>query len=165
MSQIDAESKTIAGHTYKVLPLDPYIASDMAWDVLNTLAPLMGAMGGKLVTQEGDALGKLMEGVKAEEKNSGEDYSGAFERAILGFFNRFTKKTQREFIQTLLKVSYLSEGGKEPRLDSIYAMHFRGRLMAQYQWLAFALRVQFGDFFSEFGPVINRFAQKLGPVQ
>ena len=125
MSQLDAQSKTIDGFTYKVVPLDPFIASDMAWDVLNTLSPLIGAIGGKLVTEEGDGLGKLLEGISEVQEKEGSDYSGAFERSILGFFQRFTKRTQRELIETLLKVSYLCQNDKEPRLDSIYVLHFR----------------------------------------
>lgn len=163
MSQLDGQTKTIGAHTYKVLPLDPMIASDMAWDVANTLSPLLAAVGGKLATEKGDSLGKLLDGV--EEDGSGEDFSAAFERAVLGFFTKFSKQKQREFIQVLSTVSYLCEGDKAPRLDSIYAVHFRGKVLAQYQWLAFALRVQFADFFSELGPVINLVAQKLGQAQ
>ena len=163
MAQTDAETKIIQGHTYKVLPLDPLIASDLAWDVLNTLSPILGALGGQALTEKGDVIEKLFEG--ADDDSTPNGFGPAFERALVGLFKNFTKETQRQMIATLLKVSFLCEGEKEARLDSVYSVHFRGHLSAQYQWLAFAMKVQFGDFFSEFAPVIARVAQALGRGQ
>lgn len=40
-------------------------------------------------------------------------------------------------------------GKEEPNLDSIFGMHFAGKLDEMLQWLGFAAKVNFGAFFAK----------------
>lgn len=157
MSQHDGETKDIDGHTYRVRHLDPMTAQDMVVDLADILGPAIAAVGGKMMATQGDST-QMAEGADPDTVMSGESYEGSFERAILGVVQRLSKAKQREFIDKLAAVSWVvQDDGKEPKLSTIYAHHFRGRVMSAYRWLAFALRVQFADFFSALSPVIARF--------
>jgi hypothetical protein len=159
MSQLDAETKEIDGHTYKVMMLDPLVATDLLADIGQILAPTLGAIGGVLAKEKGDTLNKMFDGFEADDDTN---IDAAIEKAVVGFFQRFDKAKQRELIQTLAKVTVVvMPDGKEPRLQDTFQIHFRGRLKALYQWLAFALKVQFQDFFSGTDIGISRVVQKV----
>lgn len=154
----DAQTTTIDGHSYKCLMLDPLVATDMVADLGHLFGPSLGALGGALLSESGGAVQKLLD-------EGGENFGEALEKAVSEFFSRFDKAKQREFINILSEVTFVTQGDKEIKLNSIMAIHFRGRIGALYKWLGWALKVQFGDFFSPFGTVIARVAQKQGPAQ
>lgn len=159
MSQLDSQSKEIDGHTYKVLMLDPLVATDLLADMGQILAPTIGAIGGVFAKEKGDTLEKMFEGFDPEDKTN---VDAAVEKAVMGFFQRFTKEKQREFIGILMKVTIVvMPDGKEPRLQDIFAVHFQGRVFTLYKWLGFALKVQFQDFFSGINVDISRVVQKV----
>lgn len=160
MSQADNHSKEIEGHVYKVFMLDPLVASDLLADIGHVLAPTLGALGGVLAKEKGDGLEKLLDGAEPGEGESNID--AAIERAVLGFFERFDKTRQRALIDTLAKVTVVVlPDGKEPQLNAVFSVHFRGRLKAMYLWLAFALKVQFESFFSGTDSAIARAVQRV----
>ena len=165
MSQHDGEtSGDIDGFQYRVLMLDPLIAADIIADLGFILAPVAGAIGGVVVKEKGTSLGSLLDGTGAAdlgesggedgELDDDEDMSGsnidvAFERAVIGFFGRFSKAKQRELIDIMMKqTSVIMPDGKAPALASIFRVHFKGRIAAMYRWLGFAMKVQFKDFFT-----------------
>lgn len=167
MSQLDAETKEIDGHTYKVLMLDPLVATDLLADIGQVLAPSLGALGGILAKEKGDTLSKVFDGFEPEEQTN---IDSAVEKAVVGFFQKFTKEKQRELIGVLAKVTVIvMPDGKEPRLQDVMQIHFRGRLKTLYKWLAFALKVQFQDFFSgtefDIGPVVRKVVQATSNSQ
>ena len=158
MSQTDFEQKEIDGHVYKVMMLDPLIATDLLADLGQIMAPTMGALGGLIAKEKGDALTKMLDGFNSEDNTS---IDVAVEKAIVGFFGKFTKEKQREIIGIMTKVTIIVlPDGKEPRLQDTFEVHFRGRILTLYKWLAFALKVQFQDFFSGFD--ISRVVRKVG---
>lgn len=159
MSQKDFQTTEIDGTTYKVYMLDPLAASDLLADIGHVLAPALGALGGALASEKGDGLKKLLDGLEEGEETH---LDSAIERAVIGFFDRFSKPKQRELIATLAKVtSVVMPDGKEPQLDSIFTVHFRGRLRAMYLWIGFAIKVQFQDFFQGSGSAISRAVQRV----
>ena len=160
MSQTDGATKTIAGHTYKVLMLDPLIASDILVDLGKTLGPALGALGQSLLKSENtkEAFRQLMDGVKkGEEEGSldnnakgaiGDLLGDSLEGAMIGLVDRVEKHKLREIITTMAEVTSVElKPGEWPGLPSIFTVHFRGRVGAMYKWLGFALRVQYGGFF------------------
>ena len=164
MAQSDFQQKEIEGFTYKVMMLDPLVASDLLADLGFVLAPAIGALGGVLVKEKGDGLGKLLDGT-AEESDEDSNIDDAVEKAVIGLFGRFSKAKQRELISILQKVTIVVlPDGKEPRLQDIFTVHFRGRLKSLYLWLAFALKVQYQDFFSGMNIDFNQLAQKMTPT-
>ncbi len=166
MSQTDAKSRTIDGHTYKVMMLDPLVASDVLIDIGKVLAPALGAIGGFALGDK-DAVAKLLDGEDGAEgeKESESRLSPAFERAVIGLVDRLDKAKLREIVDLLAKVSFLVGSEGEAQLRTVFPVHFRGRLKTMYRWLAFALEVQFADFFETIGPAIGRAARSAGLAQ
>ena len=95
----------------------------------------------------------------------GKQFGDALEKAVVEFFARLDKVKQREFISLLSDVTYVMHGGKEVKLSSVLTMHFRGRIGSLYQWLGWALKVQFSDFFSRLADATNRVGQAKVPAQ
>lgn len=159
--------------------LDPLIAADILADIGYLLAPVAGSIGGVLA-KEGSSIKGMLDGVDLpddegndDEGNDDEDDDGhslspnssidvAVEKAVMGFFDRFTKKKQRELIGFMAKQTFVvQEDGKSPRMTAVFNDHFRGRLGAMYRWFAFAMGVQFSDFFTGQGGGISRALDKV----
>jgi hypothetical protein len=157
VSQNDGETETIDGDTYKVLMLDPLVATDLLADIGEILGPSLAAIGSALGGE--DQIKSVLENTETGMA----DFGPALERAVGEFFKRFSKAKQREVIGILSKVtSVVKPNGEEPGLDKIFSSHFRGRLGALYKWLGFALKVQFKDFFSASAPAIAAAVRRAG---
>lgn len=154
----DSHTTTIDGRSYRCLMLDPLIATDMVADLGHILGPSLGALGGALLSEPGDGVQKLLD-------QGGEGLGAALEKAVTEFFGRVDKAKQREFINLLSEVTFVKEGDKELKLSSVMSIHFRGRIGALYRWLGWALKVQFGDFFSPFSAAISRVVQRQEAAQ
>jgi hypothetical protein len=141
--------------------LDPLTATDMVADLGFIFGPSIGALGGALLKSDGSAA----ESFKRLMDEGGEGLGGALEKAVLEFFARFDKVKQREFINTLADVTYLKQGDKEIKLSSVLTVHFRGRVAALYKWLGWALKAQFGDFFSPLETAIGHVVQRTDRAQ
>jgi hypothetical protein len=137
VSQLDTQSKVIDGVTYRVAMLDPLAANDLLVDLMHVVGPSLGAGAGAFAGALGGGEGAL--DTKADPE--------MLDRAISGFFERVTKAKMRETIAVLAKVTTVEIGGKTPCLETILAEHFRGRLGKMYEWLAFAIQAELGDFF------------------
>lgn len=138
MSQQDSQSKEIKGHRYTVRMLDPLVANDLLIDIGEIIGPAIGAF----VASEG----------KDHKTNADMIHEG-----IGGLFRRLSKEKMRETLDELAKVTDVRvKGDKEPTLDSIFTVHFRGRVGAMHEWFVFALGVQFADFFDSIQPAIDR---------
>ena len=126
--------------------LDPLAAADILADIGYLLAPVVGPLGGVVAKEKGDVISKAMEGF---DEGEGEGLGDALDKAFRGFFDRMTKEKQRELMKTMAKMSMVvMDDGKEPPLSPIFNSHFKGRVMAMYQWVFFALKTQFSDFFT-----------------
>lgn len=144
----DGQTTTIDGNTYRCLMLDPLVATDMVADLGYLFGPSLGALGGALMGDTGEGIKKLL-------SEGGEAFAAAFEKAAIEFFGRFDKAKQREFISLLSDVTYVRSGETEVKLSSVLTVHFRGRVSSLYKWLGWALKVQFGDFFSPLKTAIS----------
>jgi len=154
MSQeFEKTSDGIGGNRYIVSMLDPLTAADLLADIGYMVAPVAGSIGGAFATKP-ISLKSLFNG----EASDIEGLDKMFETAVIGFFNRFTKAKQREIIAILASVTrVVLSDGKEPQLSNILTAHFRGKIKSMYQWIAFAMKVQFSDFFTGPGGDISAF--------
>lgn len=147
MSQFDAQTKTIDGEEFRVLMLDPLVANDLLVDILKTAGPALAALLAPVVKapDSGAAFRDLLDGSSGGETPA---FDGeGIERAIVGLVDRLEKPKLREVISTLEGVTSVRKGDGWPQLSTVAPMLFRGRLKLMYRWLAFALRVQYQDFF------------------
>jgi len=148
MSQQEPVTKNIGPDTYQVLMLDPWTASDLLLDLSSIFGPSLSIVGSGLL-KSGDskaAFQQLLDGVGGAE--SGDVLGENLEKAILSLLDRLSKEKQREIIGILSKVTSVQKEAAWPTLESVFTVHFQGRIKAMYQWMAFALQVQFKDFFS-----------------
>ncbi len=122
--------ETIGDVEYTVYPLDPLTAIDLSVDIGKTLGPAFGALFG--------GAGGIEEVVERKV-----DFGAG--AALL--FQHLDKATLRAAMKTLAKVTH---AGGVP-LDPIFAAHFHGKLGVMMRWFAFALKVQFADFFEGWG--------------
>lgn len=145
MSQLDSQTKIIDGVTYTVAMLDPLAANDLLIDIMHVVGPSLGAgvgaFAGAFTDGDGDGLD-----TKADPL--------MLEKAISGFFERCTKQKLRETIDVLARVTTVEISSKTPCLQTILAEHFKGKLGKMYEWLAFAIQVELGDFFDWVTPAI-----------
>ena len=146
MSQMDGHKKEIDGVIYTVYMLPPKTAMDMLVDI------------GKVV---GPSLGTIMD---AASRNGGVSEllgmsvtSEFFSKAAGELFQRMDKAVLRSVIGQLAQVS-MADGVK---LEDTFDIHFRGKLGSMVKWLAFALKVQFGNFFSALGDATAQGARKM----
>lgn len=124
--------------------LDPFVAADMTNDLARVLSPLFGtALGAK-------DLASLMQ-TEADSSQIASVQGG-----LALFFKEFTKEKQREIMTQLSEVTTVKIGEATPYLSSVFNVHFKGRLKAMYEWLVFALKVQFADLFGGLGAVISQ---------
>jgi hypothetical protein len=150
MPQTSNQSTTIDGVTYTVYMLDPLEANDLMIDIGHVIGPSLGAIVAAL------------KGNDTESILDAEPDPELLKEAISGLFQRIEKRKMREIISMLARMTEVNIDGKSPRLDSILAMHFQGRLGKLYEWLWFAMKVQLGDFFDSAKPAISRGVQLAG---
>lgn len=160
MSQLDAETKTIDGDTYKVLKLDPLTANDILLDLVQAAAPTLGALGGGLLSKK-DSSKVIQEFLDGVEGSGAEEKSAVMERAITASLDRVSKQKFREIVTSLASVTSVQSGSDWPELSKVFPIHFRGRIGAMYKWIGFALGVQYKDFFTSVPSVIARAGQLL----
>lgn len=175
MSQQDSQlSDEIDGFKYRVYMLDPLIAADIIADLGFLFAPIIGSIGGVAAKERGDLIGSIMgsdeiEGLEGMEEHdlSGSSIDSAIERAVMGFFGRFSKAKQRELFNLLIPMTRIVdlEDSSEPKLSANFTSHFRGRPKAMYLWFAFAMRAQFKDFFSGLEGAMKAALKKRTPDQ
>ncbi|HWJ97515.1 MAG TPA: hypothetical protein VNQ33_05105, partial [Acidimicrobiales bacterium] len=129
MSQFDSQTSTIDGHSYTVRMLPARRATRML---------------AKLSSMIGPALGTLAEGGKLSDLADAKVNGKLFSRAAVALFAHVDEDAVDAILMELADVTTVEPGGL---LKPIYDVHFMGRQGALMKWAAFALRVQYADFF------------------
>lgn len=172
-SYADAQESTFHDTTFRVRMLDPLDALDLEVDILKTLGPALASVVSGLLKSEdtGAALSQLMDGVQNSRGGDGDkevslsalgesldeeaqdalgDLLGdSIESAVGGLIDRLSKQQLREVVKKMESVTSVKSGDNWPELSSagVASKIFRGRLKLLHKWLAFAIRVQYRDFF------------------
>lgn len=158
MSQMDGITKAIDGEEFRVLMLDPLIANDLLVDIGKTLGPALGALLASILKAKDSkaAFSQLLDGVRGlpgmemddDTQEAVSDLIGdGLERALVGLIDRIEKGKLRDVISIMESVTSVRKGNDWPQLGTLSTVLFRGRLKLMYKWLAFAIRVQYRDFF------------------
>ena len=158
MTQMDGVEKKVGKDTYKILMLDPMTSGDMLIDILDMLGPSAGVIGSGIMNAENskEALLTLIRGLAEDSSDDDKKASMGvtmadligdnFEKVILGLIDRMDKAKIREIITLMRGVTSVKVGNDWPSLDSIFEVHFRGRIIPMYKWVAAAVQVQYGNF-------------------
>jgi len=123
------QSREIDGFTYQVNQLPARKGLELLTEVATVAGPLVAAMGDK-------GLSGLLDS---------EADGGAFLGVAKAIAGSLDSKRVLGITDTLAGVTYLE--GKALTGNALDA-HFMGRVFSMLKWLAFALEVQFGDFFN-----------------
>ena len=148
MAQTDAQTKEINDHTYTVMMLDPFVANDVLIELGHVIGPSIGGIVG---AHSGGGLENVLDA---------EPDAAMIQAAIGGLFLRIDKANMRWLLDTLMAVSEVD--GKPLKKQA--PLHFRGKIGEMYQWLWFALTVQYADFTEWLAPVIARAGDFLNPT-
>ena len=120
------EEKKIGPCTYKVTQLGAIKGRAAFLRLVKVLGPMLGGavdQDGKVRDKDFD-LGKLFASMTLDEDD------------LTYFCDLFGERT---FV--------VKPDGKMPRLDNVFDEHFAGQYIDMVQWLAFAVKVNFADFF------------------
>jgi hypothetical protein len=133
----EIKERRIDGHTYRVMMIGAKRSLRMLAQLGKMLAPALAkaAEGGSLKSIMGADLSQI-------------DLSGMAQMLV----DRLDEDALVRIVEDLAAVTTFSDHGKDwPNLGAAYDIHFAGRLASLAKWLAFALEVQFGDFFGVLG--------------
>lgn len=147
MSQTDSKTKTIDGHTFEVFKLDPFTAQDILIDLGQAIGPALGNVAGGIAKLTGNEKAESLLDIDTSDPEIG--------RAVGALFSSLDKAMLRELINKMAEVTVYVGSEKKGKLPGIMAVLFRGNLRLMYQWLWFALEVNFGDFFGWVGTAIG----------
>lgn len=139
MSQLDSETKEIGGHQFTVFKLPPLTAQDVLIDIGQVVAPALGKAASVLGSESGE--NPLDMDVDDPRIATG----------LAALSQSITKKRMRDLVETMAEVT-VCDGTPLPKTME---MTFRGDLPLMYQWLWFALQVQFGNFTGWLGSAIK----------
>lgn len=148
MSQKTEHSRTIDGKTYVVLMLPPLEAHDVLMDLTKTVLPSFGnllasfvgspAGGGEEPGGAASSFWDLIEQVSDREQMA---------EAFHALARSLDKEQVRALMRRMAELTRVQMGERQPTLSDVFDAHFQGRIMSMYRWLAYALEVNFGDFF------------------
>lgn len=140
MSQLQSQTKAIAGRQFEVFKLPPLDANDVLIEIVEVVGPALG----KLADASTKAKKTSILDLELDEIEVGD--------AIEFIARSLTKERLRSLIGTMSTVTHCD--GK--RLTEVFDIVFRGDLAAMYQWLFFAIEVNFGNFFDFLRSAIGR---------
>lgn len=139
MAQTDSKTKQIGKYKFEVFKLDPLIAVDVQLDIMQAVAP---ALGGTVNLVQSKGLDSVL---NADV--------GGFEvgSVVSAFFGGLSKEKLRELINTMASVTHC-DGTPLPKVLPVV---FRGDLPLLYEWLWFALEVNYKNFIEWAGTAIK----------
>lgn len=130
MTQLDSEIRTIGAHKFTVFKLPPFDAQDVLIDIGQVIAPAIGKAA------------KVFGNTKAESVFDMDVEDPSIASGVAELMRGITKPKMRELINTMAGVSHCDG---VPLRDCMEIV-FRGNLPLMYQWLWFALEVNFKNF-------------------
>ena len=147
MSQVDGTTETIDGFQYTVMMLAPEDSIDLLVDIAKVIGPSLG----KAADAAGD--GDDQKGLNAflDQEINKEFFSGI----VRTMTDRLDKQAVRRAMKMLSEKTFVTidKDGKtiKAKLNTVFAAHFLGRPLSILKWFAFALKVNYGNFFGALG--------------
>jgi hypothetical protein len=123
--QLSTQKKKIGPYEYRVTQLDALAGRALFIRLAKIAGPAFGSFDAKNPQKSiADVFGKVAAGLSEEDLTVFCD--------VLG---RSTEVAGGEYSE------------RSPQLNDVFALHFAGKYLEMFQWLAFALEVNFGSFF------------------
>ncbi len=110
-----------------------------------TVTPLATSAGLKMLTLLLRVLGPSVKDIKS---------FGDMKTAVLAGIGSLAERLEDVDVQTIVhtlagSTKVGTDPNKQPLLSAVFELHFAGDYLPLFQWLAFALEVNFGSFFRE----------------
>lgn len=131
MREIKAKEKTIGAYKYRVTPMGVGKGKALLVRLIRLMGPSI-AEAVRAVAADGGSVSKMSIGVLAP--------------SIGDVCERLNDDDLAFAVGTLAEETELSEGGGFAKLAPLVEYHFRGAYDELFQWLAFALEVNYGSF-------------------
>jgi hypothetical protein len=122
---ISPKSSRIGAYTYTVTPLTAIPGRRAFVRLAKAVGPALGAAAG---VKEGDDAGMFA--------------------AFAGLVAHLSEDDVDYFCDLFAANTTVKMGDKEPSLADIFDVHFAGRYLDMFRWLAFSVATNFGDFFA-----------------
>ena len=140
MSQLESKTKVIGDYKFEVFKLNPLDANGILIDIAQTIGPALGSTIGTVV--EAGGVDELL-----DSDMGSKDVSAVIGNLVSGL----SKERVNAMILTLAKSTHCN--GKQ--LSDTMDIVFRGDLPLMYEWLAFALKVNFENFTKWLGGAVG----------
>jgi hypothetical protein len=143
---MSSSTRTIDGHTYEVWPLPAWTALELFHSLTKALAP---AVAGVAATEGPGGMAAL---------------SSSLERVLV----QLPAPELTRISKQLLSGARVIVNGSSAEVNAISDVHFQGRVLSLLKVVAFAIEVNFPDFFGAFRGVASRLGKKaaeaLNPI-
>lgn len=150
MSQLESKTKVIGDYKFEVYKLSPLDANGILIDIAKTIGPALGSTIGTVV--EAGGVDELLDSDMGSKDVS----------AVIGsLLANLSKERMNSMIETLAKSTHCN--GK--KLSETMDIVFRGDLPLMYQWLGFALKVNFENFTGWLGVALKGVVPALSKSQ
>ena len=142
MPQDQGPTEQIGDHEYMVLMMSPTPSFELLEDVSKMIGPSLGPVLDALWSgARGKKIDRIADLLEA-------DLDGEFfTRAARSLFGSIDKRVMRTVLDAMKDKTYVD--GKP--LKPIFEEHFRGKLDVMFKWLAFAMKVQWGNSLGALG--------------
>lgn len=152
---MEMQKEEIDGVTYEVAMLPARASWRLLQEILRAIAPPLGVLLGE-VFDDAASLKGIASKVKLKIVGDGDSLTGGKElsgKILEQAIEVLLKSTGPDFIDEvtdqMAKVTIVTGTEAGGKLDKIFDVHFMGKMSSLAKWLAFALRVQYADFFDE----------------
>jgi hypothetical protein len=128
---IETKSKEIGKHTYSVTPLTAKKAYKLLTKILKIVGP---------------GVGTIVDGRSAD---------GLVGQLIGQITERLDETAVEQIVDMLIAQTTVRMDGRDVPVEKIFDVHFVGKMSELMRVLAFALEVQYGDFFADLGGALG----------
>lgn len=146
MSQSATKTRVIDGTTYEVGMLNPDVALDLMGDVLRLLGPAVGPMLG------------------AGKDDSDARIAEVAGTALVALGSAADKALVRNIVATLMRVT-VAQGVGKLEDNGLRQLHFHGRVFTMLKVVAFAVEVNYADFFDGMANTLTSAAGRVAALR
>lgn len=137
-----SQTRTIDGHVYEVFALPAWTAVEVFHALTKALAPAVAGVAA------------------AEGSNGVAALTGSLERMVA----QLPAPELVRLSKLLLTGARVVVNGQSAEVNAISDVHFQGRVLALFKVVAFAVEVNFPDFFAAFRGVAGRLGKKAANI-
>lgn len=149
----EPKSKTIAGYVVTVSPLGAWQSLETLQTLSKMIGPALGKLGGAAaasIGNEGDAEKKALEGV-----------TQSLMAALVALQPGELQSVGKALLANTMVLTPKAGPGEEVSILRVFDTEFAGQTLTVLKVIAFAIEVNYGDFFAALRPALAAIGAKL----